>query len=57
MVALFAIFAFVYIFQLWPVDQGLKYVVAIIGGVLILILVFGPIAAPQSRDLLMWPAK
>lgn len=57
MVVLFAIFAFVYIFNLWPVDAGLKAVVAIVGGLLILILMFGPVAMPHSPNLLMWPMK
>ena len=57
MVVLFAIFAFVYIFQLWPVDAGLKSVIAIVGGLLILLLMFGPVAMPHSRNLLMWPMQ
>jgi hypothetical protein len=56
MVALFAIFVFVYCFQLWPVDPGLKSVIAILGGVLVILLVFGPVVAPtHSPNLLTWP--
>jgi hypothetical protein len=55
MVALLAILAFVYCFEHWPVDPGLKYVVAIIGGFLVLVIVFGPITMPHAPNLLTWP--
>ena len=56
MLVLFAIFAFVYIFQLWPVHPDAKFIIAIIGGILILLVMSGPITMPHGPNLLMSPS-